>query len=821
MSGHVLLALLQLALTLSVLVHSQNQSGFISIDCGLVDKPSYTDESTSIYYTSDANIISTGISHSISSKHKTQNLKRQFCNVRSFPEGTRNCYTLVAPQASSNKYLVRAMFMYGNYDGENSLPKFDIYLGAKWWDSVMFQNESEIVSKEIIYVASSDYVHVCLFKTNSGTPFISVLELRVLDSDAYIFSSLSLLARYDLGLRDAELVRYPDDSYDRIWRPGNSEDWRRINTLLHVDQGLSSTTSSYGLITYPPSIVMRTASTPANVSNKMEVHFQIGNNAYFAYLYSAEIQKLQANEIREFNIFVNGELLRANFSPSYLQTLNIVAIGNGPWLNISINKTDRSTLPPLVNAIEVYMDKNLSQPQTQQTDVDAIMIIQSIYGIKRNWQGDPCTPQAYSWDGLNCSYDGSGPPRITSLNLSSSRLTGNIAPDVSNLKDIEYLDLSNNNLVGDVPSFLSQLQFLRVLDLGGNQLSGIIPTKLMDRSNNGSLKLSPHLYPVKQSDYSRISKELGLNKQELTYDEVCSITNNFEKVVGKGAFGTVYHGILGNTQVAVKMLSPSVPGYLQFLAEAKLAKVHHKHLNALIGYCEDGTNVALIYEYMANGDLAKHLSEKNVNILNWKQRLQIAVDAAEGLEYMHTGCKPPIVHRDVKSKNILLNEHFRGKIADFGLSKIFPDEDDTHMYTRIAGTPGYLDPAYYKSNKLNEKSDVYSFGIVLLEIITGQPAISKTEENTHIVQWVNVMLAGSKIDDILDSRLRGNFDTDSATKALDIAMACVEPSSLSRPTMSQVVMQLRQCLAMETAREIHSQNDFSFGGISGESSLAR
>ncbi|KAK4269288.1 hypothetical protein QN277_022468 [Acacia crassicarpa] len=490
MAGHVLLALLQLALTLSALVHSQNQPGFISIDCGLVDKPSYTDESTSIYYTSDANIISTGISHSISSKHKTQNLKRQFWNVRSFPEGTRNCYTLVAPQASSNKYLVRAMFMYGNYDGENSLPKFDIYLGANWWDSVMFQNESEIVSKEIIYVASSDYAHVCLFNTNSGTPFISVLELRVLDSDAYLFNTLSLLARYDLGLRDAELVRYPDDSYDRIWRPSDSEDWRQINTLLHVDQGLSSTTSSYGLITYPPSIVMRTASTPANVSNKMEVHFQIGNNSYFVYLYFAEIQKLQANEIREFNIFVNGELFRANFSPSYLQTLNILAIGNGPWLSILINKTDRSTLPPLVNAIEVYMDKNLSQPQTQQTDVDAIMNIKSIYGIKRNWQGDPCTPQAYSWDGLNCSYDGSGPPRITSLNLSSSRLTGNIAPDVSNLKDIEYLDLSNNNLVGDVPSFLSQLQFLRVLDLEGNQLSGIIPTKLMDRSNNGSLKLS-------------------------------------------------------------------------------------------------------------------------------------------------------------------------------------------------------------------------------------------------------------------------------------------------------------------------------------------
>ncbi|XP_028779003.1 probable LRR receptor-like serine/threonine-protein kinase At1g05700 [Neltuma alba] len=861
------LALLQL-LTLAVLVHSQNQSGFVSIDCGFVDKPSYTDETTSIYYTSDSNIISTGISRSISSKHKTQTLKRQFWNVRSFPEGTRNCYTVAAPQGRSRKFLVRAMFMYGNYDGENSLPKFDIYLGAKWWDSLMFQNASEIVTKEIIYVASSDYVHVCLFNTNNGKPFISVLELRVLDSNAYLVSSLQLLARYDIGLQDGELVRYPDDIYDRIWTPFNSKDWRQMNTSLPVDQGSSSTASSSDLITYPPSTVMRTAATPANVSNKLEFRFQLGHNdsIYNVYLYFAEIQKLQANQIREFDIFLNGDLLNADISPLYLKTLYYTSIITEPWLDVWINTTDRSTLPPLFNAIEIYMTKDLSQSQTQQTDVDAITNIKSSYGIKRNWQGDPCTPRAYLWDGLNCSYGGSGSPRITSLNLSSGGLTGNIAPDLSNLKSIEYLDLSNNNLVGDVPSFLSQLQFLRVLELEGNQLSGTIPTKLIERSKNGSLKLSfggnPNLCSsedscksnkakfviplvsslagalillaatitfcisrrkktVKLSAYSRIKKELGLKKQEFTYAEVCSITKNFEKVLGKGAFGTVYHGISSNTQVAVKMLSPSGQGYLQFQAEAKLAKVHHKHLTSLIGYCDDGTNVALIYEYMANGDLAKHLSEKNVNILNWKQRLQIAVDAAEGLEYLHTGCKPPIVHRDVKSKNILLNEFFRGKIADFGLSKIFRDEDDTHIFTVIAGTPGYLDPEYNMSNKLNEKSDVYSFGIVLLEIITGQPAIAKTEEKPHIVQWVNVMLAESKVADIIDSRLEGNFDIDSATKALDTAMASVAPSSLNRPTMSHVVMELRQCLAMEIARGSQSQIDYSFGGISGVSSLAR
>ena len=182
-------------------------AGFISIDCGLVDEPSYTDETTSIYYTWDVNFTDTGVSHIISSKFKAS-LERQFWNVRSFPEGTRNCYTLFVSQGSSKKYLVRASFVYGNYDGKDSLPEFDIYLGAKWWESVVFENSSSVFSKEIIYAASSDYVHFCLFNTGKGTPFISVLELRVLSSDyAYLDNSLELLGRFDIGSKDGKKIR--------------------------------------------------------------------------------------------------------------------------------------------------------------------------------------------------------------------------------------------------------------------------------------------------------------------------------------------------------------------------------------------------------------------------------------------------------------------------------------------------------------------------------------------------------------------------------------------------------------------------------------
>lgn len=181
-------------------------AGFISIDCGFVDEPSYIDETTSIYYTWDFNFTDTGVSQSISSKHKTS-LERQFWNVRSFQEGTRNCYTLYVSQGSNKKYLVRARFVYGNYDGKDSLPEFDIYLGAKWWESVVFDDSFSVITKEIIYASSSDYVHVCLLNTGKGTPFISVLEVRLLNSDAYLVNSLELLARFDVGSQGDQIIR--------------------------------------------------------------------------------------------------------------------------------------------------------------------------------------------------------------------------------------------------------------------------------------------------------------------------------------------------------------------------------------------------------------------------------------------------------------------------------------------------------------------------------------------------------------------------------------------------------------------------------------
>ncbi|GLT31268.1 hypothetical protein SLA2020_060150 [Shorea laevis] len=274
-----------------------------------------------------------------------------------------------------------------------------------------------------------------------------------------------------------------------------------------------------------------------------------------------------------------------------------------------------------------------------------------------------------------------------------------------------------------------------------------------------------------------------------TYSQIAKITSNFKTVIGKGGFGEVYHGILNaDTHVAVKVLSSSsMQGYKEFQAEVKLMTVVcHENVVSVMGYCDEDGNKALIYEYIANGNLRRYLSEKSERILSWGERLQIAVDAAHGLEFLH-GCKPPIVHRDLKPANILLTENMQAKISDFGLSRLFSTEA-SHVSTRPAGTFG----------RISKKSDVYSFGIILMELISGQPAIIRQgeEDDIHILRWICPLFDKGDIWSIVDPRLQGEFNINTARKAIKIAMSCVLPIR-QRPDMSHVLAKLKECLDVE------------------------
>ncbi|PIN20392.1 Serine/threonine protein kinase [Handroanthus impetiginosus] len=286
-----------------------------------------------------------------------------------------------------------------------------------------------------------------------------------------------------------------------------------------------------------------------------------------------------------------------------------------------------------------------------------------------------------------------------------------------------------------------------------------------------------------------------------SYDELKKCTNNFSESnqIGWGGYGKVYKGVLSNGQVvAIKRAQQgSTQGGLEFKTEIELlSRVHHKNLVGLVGFCFEQGEQMLVYEFMANGTVRESLSGRSGVYLDWKRRLRIALGSARGLAYLHELANPPIIHRDVKSTNILLDEHLTAKVADFGLSKLVSDGSKGHVSTQVKGTLGYLDPEYYMTQQLTEKSDVYSFGVVMLELITAKQPI---EKGKYIVR--EVRLEVDKNDEthyglrhLMDPTLRNTSNLIGFSRFLDLAVQCVEESASDRPTMAEVVKTLETIL---------------------------
>ncbi|MCH81859.1 receptor-like protein kinase, partial [Trifolium medium] len=285
------------------------------------------------------------------------------------------------------------------------------------------------------------------------------------------------------------MYRYKDDVYDRIWFPYElSGDWRRLSTTLNNDELVQN---GYKL----PAIVLSTAVTPINASAPLQFHWDADNvnDQYYLYRHFNEVEKLVGNETRAFDITVNGHSFYGPEIPEYQSAFTVFSTRSitpaAKRYQVTLTKTKNSTLPPIINAIEVYKVKDFSQSETQQNDVNTVTNIKNAYGVTRNWQGDPCGPVKYMWEGLNCSFNGLNPPRIISLNLSSSGLTGQIHYSISQLTMLQYLDLSNNSLNGPLPVFLNKLKSLKVLNVARNKLTGLVPPELLDRSKTDSLSL--------------------------------------------------------------------------------------------------------------------------------------------------------------------------------------------------------------------------------------------------------------------------------------------------------------------------------------------
>ncbi|GLJ59098.1 hypothetical protein SUGI_1492690 [Cryptomeria japonica] len=453
--------------------------------------------------------------------------------------------------------------------------------------------------------------------------------------------------------------------------------------------------------------------------------------------------------------------------------------------------------------------------------------------------------------------------KLERLHLQNNSLSGEIPDWVSQLDNLKELFIDYNNFSGVIPQLLLQKNILTyegnkyltntsqnptpsnsnrsnvgviVGAIGGGIIiiafilivSIIVYRRkfrrkdivLADSKGSASESKSVNIFEL---DYSMVLVPNPTKSRAFTLEEMMTSTENFSFKIGRGGFGSVFRGKLqGGNQIAVKVLSLfSKQGVLEFLNEIDLlSRVHHKNLVSLLGYCNESRELMLVYEYMVVGSLKDRLygnSAGQYPNLDWKTRLSIALDAAQGLEYLHISCTPKIIHRDIKTANILLDENLNGKLADFGLSRVTIDGEDSHVTTTVKGTAGYLDPEYFKTEVLTDKSDIYSFGVVLLEIICGRaPIDTKVSSNEiNLVRWVTPFMEmveyPEKFVEIVDKRLVGNYSNKSIAHVAKLAIRCVADNPLSRPSASEVLVEMKAAVQYHaTSLDISEEIDIDY-----------
>ncbi|XP_062150943.1 receptor-like protein kinase FERONIA [Alnus glutinosa] len=376
-------------------------------------------------------------------------------------------------------------------------------------------------------------------------------------------------------------------------------------------------------------------------------------------------------------------------------------------------------------------------------------------------------------------------------------------------------DLSTGNLAGSNPDPLplgpttvvqptkSKSNKITIVSVVGGGVSGLVVLSII------GFLIFRRRKNAKDSTETRNSSLPSNLCRYFSLAEIRAATNDFDDVliVGVGGFGNVYKGFIegGVNPVAIKRLTPgSHQGAHEFRTEIEmLSQLRYLHLVSLIGYCNGGNEMILVYDYVARGNLRNHLYNTDNPHLPWKQRLKICIGAARTLNYLHTGSKQTIIHRDVKTTNILLDEKWVAKVSDFGLSKVGPTGmSKPHVSTMVKGSFGYLDPEYCRRQQLTEKSDVYSFGVVLCEVVCARPPIMRTAEiAVGLARWARESYDNGKVEQMVDPSIKGEIGTRCLKKFVEIAMNCLLDNGIERPSMNDVVWGLEFALQLQESAD--------------------
>ncbi|KAL8236533.1 hypothetical protein R6Q59_017614 [Mikania micrantha] len=445
---------------------------FVSIDCGETEIKT---DSNFIVWTPDDTLISNGVARVVSS---SSSISPIMDTLRVFTSRKKNCYSAQVTQGE--KVLVRASFNYGNYDRLSNPPSFDLHFDGNFWTTV-HTTLSGLIVHEATYVAKRDTVSVCVAQTMPNQfPFMSALEIRSVDSNAYSdvdqSRALFLVSRFAYGT--SQILRYPNDAYDRIWIPASGGTKSVATEAIFIDPTGPNN---------PPMGILQNAATVGSTSDALLLGtVSPTDTLVYIIMYFSEVSNLDSTQTRSFRIYESSSAVQLPISPPYGSVV-VRSISNytvDSVTNISLVATVDSNLPPLINAIEAFNISGVLTDGTDNSDVAALAMLQTSFEVLGGWSGDPCLPAPYSWDWLNCSKDAT--PRITALYLDGFELSGSF-PDFSSMDALEIIDLHNNTLTGSIPDYLGTMPNLQQLNLADNQFSGSIPTTL---SKNKNLKLT-------------------------------------------------------------------------------------------------------------------------------------------------------------------------------------------------------------------------------------------------------------------------------------------------------------------------------------------
>ncbi|CAN5964077.1 unnamed protein product, partial [Sphagnum jensenii] len=843
--------------------------GSVFVDCGSM--ASYVDSITNISWVPDApEYITTGVKGYVPSAPSIYPNFSEFTTVRYFPDTrAKNCYSF--PVMPNSTYLIRGTFFYGNYDNGTTLPSFQMAIDGTIVANVTFDNAAIFVYYEFIVASVSNVTFLCLLRDSSNSvPFISAISFSFLPADFFFSAVYALLygtqriyfeTKYRLNFGGDGLVRHPDDEFDRYWFPiqGSNSTFIQSTSPLQslVARQIVGEAGAWG---DPPETVMDTALTS---SGNITISFPDDYNyEYILSLYYAELNSTANASSRIFYVEVQDQTVSSPLGPianaleTWEMSTNPMATMTNNQDAIAIEEIKSST-----NLTDWTGDPCVPVPYpwvTCSTDSNFVPSITAVNLSGYNLTG-PISPNFGNLLSL------------TSLALDYNDLNGSL-PLLKRLTNLQYLFLQNNSLSGTIPYWLADLPSLSKLFAWSNNFSGPIPPTLLSKnskwnftylpgnpflqgpsstkSTNIAIIIDPMLggiltlviiivlvLCIKRKSHTKgftKTKERTLTGGHLqmvksaranpySLAQVTIATDNFKIQIGKGGFGPMYYGKLEDgKEVAIKILDvKSSQGPSEFFNEVDiLSRVSHRNLVSLIGYCLEDDQQMLIYEYMHKGSLCDHLygdlSTSTNEQLDWTTRLHIALNASQGLEYLHSGCNPSIIHCDVKTSNILLPNNMKNaKVGNFGLSRLTYGENVTHITTNVKGTSGYLDPEYFTSQCLSVKSDVYSFGVVLLEIIFGRKAIDTTlpnQEAWNLCDWVRFSLQEGNINKILDPIVKAsNPNLDAIWKVAEIAIQCVEPKVIHRPIMTKVVEQLRVAITIQEGNALPS--DYSHNDI--------